>query len=195
LSGLDGECRPDGYSARGRPSAPNLRRPAPAGSPQEAKGGFLSAGIRCRSCVRRTGRWGICDGPRETDDDQEGRLQTACAYPDGQDRRVVCDRPPPRPRRAAGCTGARRQAMSAALHVTNRGSTDLAGTELSNQSARRSAPAATPRRTSPGILATAAQGAFYLRLGFQPTGERSGGQTAGVLDLQDRFDVRPELNP
>src|SRR5262245_35386300 len=27
------------YPGRGRPPAPNLRRPAPAGSPQEAKGG------------------------------------------------------------------------------------------------------------------------------------------------------------
>ena len=24
---------------------------------------------------------------------------------------------------------------------------------------------------------------FYLKLGFQPTGEQSGGQTVGVLDL------------
>src|SRR5690349_2638799 len=26
---------------------------------------------------------------------------------------------------------------------------------------------------------------FYVKLGFRPTGERSGGQTVGVLDLQD----------
>ncbi|TDB71564.1 hypothetical protein E1165_22675 [Micromonospora sp. KC723] len=41
-------------------------------------------------------------------------------------------------------------------------------------------PRRTTRRRSPRA---GGPKPFYLRLGFRPTGERSGGQTVGVLDL------------
>ena len=95
--------RPPGTLRGGDRPRPTSGDPPQPGHPTEAKGGPpLGRGIIRRSCARRGDRWGIRGRDAGDDHDQAGRFQAARARPDGQDRRVVRDRPQQAPRRAPG---------------------------------------------------------------------------------------------
>ena len=89
-----------GSGVRPRPTSGDPPQP---GHPTEAKGGPPPGrSIGGRSRARRGYRWGTRGRGAGGDHDQAGRFQAARARPDGQDRRVVRDRPQQAPRRAPG---------------------------------------------------------------------------------------------